>query len=332
MNIPGINAGDISRYRSELMGTAILFVILFHVGLDRYDIFYGLKRCGNIGVDMFLFVSGVGMWFAMAKNHSLSRFFRHRYLRVYPTWFLLACLFYIPDYLGPRAYSVSLTDLVGDIAVNWDFWLYDELTFWYVPAVMMLYFFVPAYVRRIKRSAVWRWLPVLMIVWCVAVQWVRPPHKSVGHIETFWHRVPLFFIGINAGRAVMEQRRSDAHATCMALLTLVSTAALCIYLEQMRHGHFPLFVERLVYIPLCCSLTVLLCMVFAHTPRWLNTSLRFLGGISLEIYLIHLHFVLCRVEPLGWSYWPTFLLTLVVSVAIAWVVRQLTTRAVSYIK
>ena len=99
MKIKDIELANISRYRGELMGAAILFVILFHVGLPREDAFFGLKRMGNIGVDFFLFLSGMGLWFAWTKNPSLRQFYLRRFLRIYPTWFLIACLYYIPDYL-----------------------------------------------------------------------------------------------------------------------------------------------------------------------------------------------------------------------------------------
>ena len=39
---------DISRYRGELMGLAMVLIILFHVSLPRHDPFYGLVRMGNI--------------------------------------------------------------------------------------------------------------------------------------------------------------------------------------------------------------------------------------------------------------------------------------------
>lgn len=63
-----IELGNISRYRGELMGLAIIFVVLFHVGLPREDIFFGLRRMGNIGVDIFLFLSGIGLWYSWSKT------------------------------------------------------------------------------------------------------------------------------------------------------------------------------------------------------------------------------------------------------------------------
>ena len=171
MKIKDIELANISRYRGELMGAAMLFVILFHVGLPREDMFFGLRRMGNIGVDIFLFLSGMGLWFSWTKRPSLSHFFTRRFLRIYPTWLLLASLYYIPDYLDlsfvqHSGHSTSIIDLIGDISINWDFWLHDELTFWYIPAIMLLYLLSPFYMKLILTHPIYRWLPVVMLMWC----------------------------------------------------------------------------------------------------------------------------------------------------------------------
>ena len=72
MKIGDIQLAEMSRYRGELMGAAIVFIILFHVPLARSDAFFGLRRCGNIGVDMFLFLSGIGLWYSWVKNPSVT--------------------------------------------------------------------------------------------------------------------------------------------------------------------------------------------------------------------------------------------------------------------
>ena len=88
-----IEWADLSRYRGELMGAAMLFIVLFHVDLPRYDLYYGLRRCGNVGVDMFLFLSGIGLWYSWSKNTSLRQFFLNRYIRIYPAWLIVASLY-----------------------------------------------------------------------------------------------------------------------------------------------------------------------------------------------------------------------------------------------
>ena len=269
MKIKNIELANISRYRGELMGIAMIFIFLFHIALPRSNMFFGLRRIGNIGVDMFLFLSGVGLWFSWMKHPSLKHFFKRRYLRVYPAWFIISCLYYIPHFHGGgvRAW----VDLVGDITINWDFWLHDELKFWYIPAMMMLYLFAPPYMQLIRRHPVYRWLPVVMILWCILVQYVSPIHNAVGHIEIFWSRVPIFFIGINMGEAVRRKDKMDGASIWMILIVFAMTLSASIFLEQELHGHFPIYVERMLYIPLTITTILLLNRVFRRTPKWFNT-------------------------------------------------------------
>ena len=323
MKIPDIELGNISRFRAEQMGAAMLFVILFHVALDRGDPFYGLRRCGNVGVDIFLFLSGVGLWFSWVKTPDVLRFYRRRLLRIVPTWIVVATAFYMPDYLGARRFSRSLVDLIGDITINWDFWLHDELTFWYVPAIMALYLVAPWYMRLVQSRPIYRWLPLLMVIWCVMVQWVLPIHHAVGHIEIFWSRGPIFFIGINFGEMVRTRRHLPGEAVWLLLITFLMTFGTCLYLEQVRHGHFPLFVERMLYIPFTVCTVLVMNRIFRRMPQWVNSSFRFVGALSLEAYLIHIHFVLVYVQPYHLGYWLTFLVTVAITLPIAWLLQRL---------
>lgn len=337
MKIKDIELANISRYRSELMGAAMLFVILFHVGLPREDIFFGLRRMGNIGVDIFLFLSGMGLWFSWTGYPSLHRFYLRRFLRIYPAWLLMASLYYIPDYLsagfaGHSGHSTSLIDLIGDITVNWDFWLHDELTFWYIPAILFLYAVSPFYMSLVIRHPIYRWLPVAMIMWCILVQYVTPVHEAVGHLEIFWSRVPIFFIGINMAAAVKRKETMDGASIWMIGLMFVMALASSIFLEQVKHGQFPLFLERMLYIPLTVTTILLLNRIFRRLPDTVNKVFRLVGTLSLEAYLIHDHFVLEYVERNGWSYWPTFLVTTLVTIFLAWMLHALLERFITPIE
>lgn len=323
MKLKEIQLADLSRYRGQLMGAAIVFIILFHVPLARGDAFFGLRRCGNIGVDMFLFLSGIGLWYAWVKQPSVSHFYRRRLLRLFPAWLVVSSIYYLQRF---NFETGDYLDLLLDITVNWGFWLHDELTFWYVPAIMMLYLWAPLYMKLIARHPVFRWLPVLMVCWCVVVQWVVPVHQAVGHIEIFWSRVPIFFLGINCGSLVRQDHRIEPAGRWLVWITLLMTAAACIWLEQMRHGRFPLFAERMIYIPLTVSLLILLCDFFRIAPVWCNRACVFLGGISLEIYLIHNHFVMSYLTPYHLGYWPTALLTTLLTLPLAWLLQRILRR------
>ena len=320
MKIPDIELANISRFRGALMGIAMLIIILFHVDLARSDMFFGLRRMGNLGVDMFLFLSGIGLWFSWMKTPRYKHFYVRRLIRIYPAWLIIACLYYIPRIHVHDA--ASLLHLLGEIGFNIDFWLHDELAFWYIPAIMMLYIFAPPYMQLIRRHPVYRWLPVVMIMWCIRVQCGTPSHHAVGHIEIFWSRVPIFFIGINMGEMVRQKRTIDGQGIWMLIIMFVMTFASCFFLEQVRHGQFPLFVERMLYIPLTITFILLCNRVLRRMPQWINRSLAFVGSLSLECYLIHLHFVLDYL-PKSWSYWLTFLVCVVITLPLAWVLSKI---------
>lgn len=315
ITIKDIELTNISRYRGELMGMAMIFIILFHVSLPQSDMFFGLRRMGNIGVDMFFFLSGIGLWFSWTKNPSCKHFFKRRYLRIYPTWLVMASLYYIPRFRGGDI--MAWIDLIGDITINWDFWLHDELTFWYIPATMMLYLFAPAYMELIRKHPIYRWLPVVMIMWCILVQYVTPIHDIFGHIEIFWSRVPIFFIGINMGEMVRRKDKLDGASIWMIVILFVATLTSSIFLEQNLHGRFPLYVERMLYIPLTITTILLLNRIFRRTPKWFNNAFKFVGALSLECYLIHIHFVLNYI-PKEWTYWATFLMCTAITLPTAW--------------
>lgn len=318
--IPDIELVNISRFRGELMGAAMLFIILFHVWLSRGDAFYGLRRCGNVGVDIFLFLSGVGLWYSWIKNPSLKHYFIRRYIRIYPAWLIIACLYYIPRF--PK--GGNIIDLLGDILINWDFWLNCELHFWYIPAIMMLYTIAPFYMKLIIKHPFYRWTPLLAVIWCVMVQWVIPINEAVGHLEIFWSRVPIFLIGINMGQYIKEKRTIDGQAVWLLIVIFLMTFGSCIYLEQERHGHFPLFVERMLYIPFTITSVLLLNRIFRRTPTWFNNFCKFFGAISLEAYLIHVQFVLAYIQPYRLGYWPTFCIVVALTIPLAWLLHQLT--------
>ncbi len=317
------------------MGFAIIIVMLFHVSLSKTSPWFGLRRMGNLGVDIFFFLSGIGLWYSWAKQQDWRRFYLNRALRIYPAWLIVAGYFYISRFHGTT--TASYVDLAGDIIVNWDFWLHDELTFWYVPATMMLYLFAPPYMELVRRHPIYRWLVVLPLMWCIIVQYVAPVHQAVGHIEIFWSRVPIFFLGINFAEAVRQKREIDKQAWWMIIGLFALSLWACIWLEQMRHGRFPLYTERMLYIVLAITTILIMSKVFdwlcgSKAGTYVNKWFAWVGGISLEIYLVHVQFVLNPLQQYRLGYWPTFFATLAISLPVAWIISKVCSVVINKLK
>lgn len=273
---------------------------------------------------MFLFLSGIGLWYAWTKKPTLKNFFWRRYIRIYPAWLIMACLFYIPSFINTPGggYSRNVPDLVANILINWSFWRIDDLTFWFIPAIMMMYTFAPAYMKLIEKHPEYRWLVVAAMVLAVMVQYYPPVHKAVGHVEIFFSRIPIFLIGINCGALVKEGRSMSGSSLWLLLLIFVMSLAMCVEFEESWRGRFPLFLERMVYIPLTLSMILLLLKVLCHAPEFVRRGLAFVGTVSLELYLIHIQFVMKYITPYKLGYCLTALIMIAVSLVLAWLLHR----------
>ena len=68
---------------------------------------------------------------------------------------------------------------------------------------------------------------------------------------------------------------------------------------------------------------LLLCKVLARVPQWVTKSLTFVGTVSLELYLVHVNFVLKYLRPYDLGYWLTLLLMTAIALLLAWIIHQL---------
>jgi peptidoglycan/LPS O-acetylase OafA/YrhL len=315
---------DISRFRKPLMGLAIVFVMLFHIQMDKSNFMYSVTRCGNVGVDIFLFLSGIGLWYSWNKNPSLKHFYHRRFWRVFPEFFTMACFYYIPDYMSisPED-SKNWLELLGNITINWCFWTKGSSTFWFIPAIMAMYIFAPGYINLIKSNSLYRWLPVIVILLDFLIQCSFSIRHSIGYLEIFLNRIPIFLIGLNCGQNVKERSiKIPASTIWLTLLAIIIPFIINSWPTYFSTEKIPIAVVRLSYIPLSLGLITLLIHLFYIAPEWLMKIISFLGGISLEMYLIHQHFVLYCVEKYDLGYCLSALISIPITVALAWALHR----------
>lgn len=311
----------LSRQRAALMGFAMIYVMLFHVGgFNHSNLWYCLSRCGNIGVDIFLFLSGIGLWFAWTKAPRLKHFYYRRLIRIYPAWLIISGFYYIPRYLDGK---LSLTNTILEMAINWGFWEHLELNFWFVPAILLFYILAPFYMKLIIKHPIWRWMPVLVMALELLILYWSPLRHSIGHLEILYSRIPIFLLGINIGEAVKQKQSLEPSTWILVALLFVVSLGVCVNFEDGLRGKFPLFIERWAYIPLAISMMLLVARLFEALPRWAYRGFIFVGGISLEMYLVHIEFILKPIKAYHLGYWLTSLVVIAISAVVAWIIHKI---------
>lgn len=144
LSMTKLNYKLISTYRTQLMGLAILWVVLYHstINASSVPVLGTLQAYGYGGVDIFLLVSGLGLYYAYRGNVSMATFYKRRLQRILPTYLpvvLLFCLLYWG--IGEMSFTEVLLNLT-----TLSFWLGLDSRFdWYVPALLVLYFLTPLF-------------------------------------------------------------------------------------------------------------------------------------------------------------------------------------------
>ena len=133
-----MNLSLLSKYRTELMGFAIICVYLFHMSdLKDMNIIF---RYGYMGVDIFILLSGIGLVYSWEKNSNIKNFYIKRFSRIFPAYFIVAVI-----YLVYKAIFETKEGIKGSIYLltGLNFWKYGDRIFWYIPSIMALYIIFP---------------------------------------------------------------------------------------------------------------------------------------------------------------------------------------------
>lgn len=132
------------KYRKFLMGFAALWILMTHewqIVTNETSFFFVtenfIKRIGFCGVDIFLLLSGMGLYYSLEKN-PVSRFYYNRLKRVIFPFIIMASIVSQIDHWTNEFYFNIITGI--------SFYKTNIYLFlWFVPAVITLYLFTPVF-------------------------------------------------------------------------------------------------------------------------------------------------------------------------------------------
>lgn len=142
----------LSEYKLEIFGLSALMIIYHHLGnrgvpgltmlpevMQNILRFILLKS--NIGVDVFVFLSALGLYYSMEHN-TVLRFYVNRIRRVFVSWFvIMAPVFIFEDFFLEKD---GIVGFILDITTI-RYWVDNPNTHtpWFVPFIMVLYLIFP---------------------------------------------------------------------------------------------------------------------------------------------------------------------------------------------
>ena len=84
----------VSVNRSAIMGLSMVFIMLFHQYFTSVFPFNLFHNYGHWGVDVFLFLSGMGLVNSLEKN-SIKDYYKRRFMRLVPSCIFCGSLKYL---------------------------------------------------------------------------------------------------------------------------------------------------------------------------------------------------------------------------------------------
>ena len=185
--------------RNYFMGIAIILVILHHFCLRMEDAWhvdsfpFNLFYWGQIGVDIFLFVSAYGCC-ASWENNKWWQYLVNRVKRIYPQYvvFLLIvlCWFYADASVLHRlkfaAYSLIGVAPIYQLGVRIE---------WYIPSLIMMYWFLPVLCSVINKTRRCYGGGYLLVFVAILLPWLL---KEPLIYYPFLARFPVIICGVMA--------------------------------------------------------------------------------------------------------------------------------------
>lgn len=306
----------LSKFRSELMGLACLWIMLHHNFFDWPTALEPLERFakfGNLGVDVFLLLSGVGLYFAWQKKPKLGDFYARRLVRVLVPYVLFAVPYWVwrDLWLGQGSFLRDVTQL--------SFPLNGVLTTWYIPAITVFYLCYPLIARFLFSGD--RWSRTVVLCGCVMVLCLHLAYdrnQIYRNCEIALTRSVIFILGCALGKTVRDGRPIPKALPLLGLLFIMLNDS---FRRHVSPGDVWI---RFSYIPLTFSALLVTCWVLERLEGFmgLRKLLRFFGDRSLELYLTHVvlrNVVLWYIPANRWDPWgiAAYALVLVLSLLVS---------------
>lgn len=283
----------ISKHRSAIMGFAILWVMLFHLPVPTdISLLDFIKSIGYGGVDIFLFLSGFGLYFSMSrKNFKLAKYYKSRFFRIVPEfWLVLGIVF-----LLQMDFSVKSLSLLICRASTLGYWIGHQDEMWFISCILLLYAIFPIYFRLFKKygtkaslSFICAGLSLILIYALVCIYCYNKKNFG-GFIILTYARLPIFFIGAFFGHwakdgcNIILNKKRKILGLAIALASLLALTFFMHFLPSSLQSC------SLAYLPYI-TITPVLCAVLAKLfENWkvIDKIFTIVGLMSLELYLCH---------------------------------------------
>lgn len=272
-----VNVSILSEQRSPLMGFAILFIMLFH--FESHNPFFHTQFfiIGDIGVDCFLLLSGLGNYYSLSRTEGQSvwQFYKRKILRILPAfWIMIIPVSLFQFMKHDISLTVFFTRIFGLSAFN-----EGARGYWYLTALLVCYIISPLLYDIYKKSNKKDIIVVLSsFILCYILSFLLG-------VEILFRRLPVFVLGMYIGKLCFIKNPSFNIILALIISCLLYIYTQCYRINSSSESPIYRLLSNVLSLPLMISMAYLISIPVMKNVRILFD---FMGKISLELYLIHI--------------------------------------------
>ena len=263
---------DISKYRSELMGWAIVWIMMLHFTFITIKPLGFIAQYGFAGVDIFMLVSGFGLYFSLDHNNNLRSYFKRRVIRIFPTYYLIGIFSSLIIFHDTFQNYLFRYSTIG-------FWTNNLYWEWYIPSIVILYILAPI----IKKAIDSRYIVTIsfIAIALLVASFIIVSQEFVSDKDPHFfmlYRTPEFVFGMIC--AYWTQKR-----TTNKKFYIVMGLGFPFFI-LLFPKHHEIYNYKYLSLAFLLPFFTISFIMLSRTIKHLKPILSTIGQSSLEIYLI----------------------------------------------
>lgn len=292
-----ISWGILSKYKNVLYGVSILWIMLLH-GLVRgthgeldplIQWLTPILVHGNCGVDIFLFLSGIFLYFSFKNDYNIKHFYIRRFLRILFPHISIIGLYY--GYINIIC-EHNVARFFANITL-FSFWFGHVHFVWFIGAILFFYILYPviySVIYKIKNLS-YRLVIVLLLICIIYIVLYFLNHGSnllhvwFNNVEIALTRLPIFILGCYVGNLVYEDKKISS---LFIFITFIG-CVIGIFLFYKSYPVVPNYRILYFFVSPCFTIWAAI-IVDVFSNRYVNLAFSKLGMCSLELYLLQMSF------------------------------------------
>ena len=332
-----ISLDIVSKYKTEIYGIAILWIVIFHgLAINSVNFSFNTKillplhymiNLGNIGVDIFLFLSGITLYYSYHKNPDIYSFIKKRFFRLMLPVLIINGLYWFVRFVLIEGSSIFM---FIDRILLLRFWHTGDQAIWFVSLIAILYLIYPYiynFLSSNKGSKFWlRSILLLSFAYLFVICLALSNNELYDMTEIATTRIPVFILGCILGQVTYKKKKINKKFIIPIVLILIGFSIIML-LEILTKYQI-----RFLYLVGGVCLTYIFAFLLELIEKikisnYIKKFLSFFGNISLELYLSHITInQIYRLTPLyqkgdllGYT------IVIILSILTAWLTSKLIT-------